>query len=65
MHSQPCFAQGSQRLAQARLPTALGQIATYASRASDSADAKGKPGSHHAQGKALNQPAELYGVVAK
>ena len=59
MHRQPCFAQGSQRLAQARLSTALGQIATYVSRASDSADAQGKPGSHHARGKAWNQQAEL------
>ena len=46
MHSQPCFAQGSRRLAQARLSTALGQIATYVSRASDSADAQGKPRRH-------------------
>ena len=59
MHSQPCFVQGSQRLAQARLSIALGQITTYVSRASDSADARGKPGSHHARGKAWNQQAEL------
>ena len=51
----PCFAQGFQRLAQARRPSERGLITKRVWRVSEPADKQDKPGKHHRRGKARKQ----------